>query len=101
MERVWHERHRVAQGALPSARHKSDRAANGKTVEVKGLLKFADNRRKTVIRVIGDDESETTFIVPPNMMNEIVPPFWDKRVVVKGFLKGQAFPFAGNFRGLD
>jgi hypothetical protein len=83
MEQVWFERHLAVKGPVPSS--------NGNSIEVEGMLKFADDRKKQIIRVIADDKTEMKFIVPPGIMSHIVRPFWDRRVVVEGFLMRGAY----------
>ena len=59
-------------------------------VEIKGTLRFADARQgnSNAIRVT-DGNLSSRVIVPPGMMNDIVRPLWDHRVVIQAVRKGR------------
>jgi hypothetical protein len=59
-------------------------------VEIKGTLRFADARlgENNSIRVT-DGNLAGRIIVPPGMMNDIVRPLWDNKVVIQAVRKGR------------
>lgn len=60
-------------------------------VQVVGILKMADARKKDrdEIQLIDDRHLRHTIVVPPGMMSDIVRPLWDTQVVVTGVQKGK------------
>ena len=60
------------------------------TVEIRGTLRFADARRgnNNAIQVTDGDLS-SRVVVPSGMMNDIVRPLWDHRVVIQASRKGR------------
>jgi hypothetical protein len=62
------------------------------TVVVRGTLKFADKRRedRSEIRIVEDSGRGHTIRVPPGLMDDIVRPLWDQKVVVSGVREGRA-----------
>jgi hypothetical protein len=60
------------------------------TVEVMGLLRFANSLKKTdEIQIVSSGNVRHSVIVPPGMMSDIVKPLWDAQVVVTGVQKGR------------
>lgn len=64
----------------------------GKAVEVRGMLRFADatGDEANIIKIVNDQGRRRSVRVPEGMMNDIIRPMWDSRVVVKGLQKGRA-----------
>jgi hypothetical protein len=59
-------------------------------VEVSGLLKMADSRKKVdEIQIIDPGDVRHAVIVPEGMMSDIVKPLWDAEVAVTGVRKGR------------
>jgi hypothetical protein len=65
-------------------------------VEVSGILKFADSRKKDrdEIQIVDAGNVQHTILVPSGMMSDIVKPLWDTQVVVNGFQKGNKIVLA-------
>lgn len=67
--------------------------ANGQVsiVEVTGTLRFASSvsDRTPVIKVIDDQGKEHRFKVPKGLMADIIKPYWEERVEVKGEVRGK------------
>jgi hypothetical protein len=62
-----------------------------KLVEVSGILKMADSRKRLdEIQIIEGGNIRHTIIVPEGMMSDIVKPLWDAEVAVSGVRKGQS-----------
>ncbi len=63
----------------------------GKDVEVRGTLRFADatGTNANVIKIVNDKGRVRKVTVPEGMMNDIVRPMWDSKVIVKGLKKDQ------------
>lgn len=63
----------------------------GKNVEVRGTLRFADatGTDANVIKIVNEDGRGRKVTVPEGMMNDIVRPMWDSRVIVKGLQRGR------------
>ena len=64
--------------------------ADGELVEIRGVLRYANATSGSggQIRVV-DFESKTHSVdVPAGMMNDIVRPMWDERVVIQGIRAG-------------
>ena len=64
--------------------------ADGEPVEIRGVLRYANATSGSgdQIRVV-DSESKTHPVdVPAGMMNDIVRPLWDERVVIQGIRTG-------------
>ena len=60
------------------------------SVEVSGILKMADSRKKMdEIQLIASDGVRHTVVVPEGMMSDIVKPLWDAEVAVTGVRKGR------------
>ena len=64
----------------------------GKPVEVRGMLRFADatGNEGNVIKIVNDEGRRQSVRVPEGMMNDIVRPMWDSKVIVKGLRRGRA-----------
>ena len=75
---------------LPSPNLTEAPDAPAEPVEIRGVLRFADARRgnENAIQVI-DRNLSSRIIVPPGMMNDIVRPLWDHRVVIQAIRKGR------------
>ena len=63
----------------------------GTPVKIRGMLRFADatGDRSNEIKIVTDDGDRRSVQVPEGMMNDIVRPMWDSRVVVTGLRKGR------------
>ena len=63
----------------------------GTPVKIRGMLRFADatGDQANEIKVVTDDGERRSVQVPEGMMNDIVRPMWDSRVVVTGLRKGR------------
>ena len=63
----------------------------GKPVEVRGTLRFADatGDEANQIKIVTDEGTRRSVRVPVGMMNDIVRPMWDSRVVIKGLRRGR------------
>ena len=63
----------------------------GKNVEVRGTLRFADatGTDANVIKIVNEEGRGRKVAVPEGMMNDIVRPMWDSRVIVKGLQRGR------------
>lgn len=70
----------------------SDDKIAGKPVEVRGILRFADatGSEGNVIKIVNDKGRRRSVSVPIGMMNDIVRPMWDSKVIVKGLQKGRS-----------
>ena len=75
---------------LPSPNFAELPEAPAEPEEIKGTLRFADARQgnSNAIKVT-DGDSSSRIIVPPGMMNDIVRPLWDHRVVIQAIRKGK------------
>jgi hypothetical protein len=81
----------------PTLRPRDVVAAEGKArktepelVEVSGMLKMADSRKKVdEIQIIDAGSVRHTIVVPEGMMSDIVKPLWDSEVAVSGVRKGR------------
>ncbi len=64
----------------------------GKPVEVRGTLRFADatGDEDNKIKIVNDRGRSRSVTVPVGMMNDIVRPMWDSKVLVKGLRKRRA-----------
>ena len=64
----------------------------GKPVEVRGILRFADatSGDENLIKVVDEKGIRRSVRVPVGMMNDIVRPMWDSRVIVRGLRKRRA-----------
>lgn len=60
----------------------------GKTIIISGRLDFAASKKNT-IKVTDENGNSTTIIVPGGLMSDIVKPYWDEFVTVKGIKKGK------------
>lgn len=58
----------------------------GKSVEVVGMLKLADAQQEgnEKINIIDDNGKPRKITVPPGMLDDIVKPLWNARVVITG-----------------
>lgn len=74
---------------LPSPNLTDTSNAPIEPVEIEGILRFADARRgnNNAIQVT-DGNLSSRIIVPPGMMNDIIRPLWDHRVVIQAIRKG-------------
>ena len=63
----------------------------GKPVKIRGMLRFADatGDRANEIKIVTDNGERRSVQIPEGMMNDIVRPMWDSRVVVTGLRKGR------------
>ena len=61
----------------------------GKPVEVRGTLRFADatGSEENVIKIVNDKGRRRSVTVPIGMMNDIVRPMWDSKVIIRGLRK--------------
>lgn len=61
------------------------------TIEISGILKFADSLRegKNKIQILDTSNVRHSIVVPPGMMSDIVKPLWETEVTVKGLCKGK------------
>ncbi len=55
-------------------------------IEIQGRLSFAD-AEKNKIKIIDRENNKYNVIVPDSLLNDIVKPYWDAMVVVKGVFK--------------
>lgn len=64
--------------------------ADGEPVEIRGVLRYADATRGsgTQIRVVDSESKAHPIEVPAGMMNDIVRPMRDERVVIQGIRTG-------------
>lgn len=64
-------------------------------IEVTGILKMADSDHAKfgLIKVVHDDGTKTQFRVAPAVMSDVVRPYFESRVVVKGRRKGRHFDY--------
>ena len=75
---------------LPSPNLTETPEAPAEPVEIKGILRFADARRGNDNAIqVTDANLSSRIIVPPGMMNDIVRPLWDHRVVIQAIRKGR------------
>lgn len=75
--------------AKPVERSEKKIKNEAETVQISGILKFADSRTKVdQIQIVAEDNSRHTVLVPEGMMNDIVRPLWDTEVTVNGERKG-------------
>ena len=60
-------------------------------VQVSGILKMADSRKKGTdqIEIIDTSNTHHTIIVPSGMMSDIVKPLWERQVLVTGIRQGK------------
>lgn len=60
-------------------------------IKIIGVLLFADSKKKenSKIQVVDDGNNEHTLSVPEGMMDDIVKPLWNTRVIVTGYKKGR------------
>ncbi len=67
----------------------TDGKSPSRPVEVRGILRFADatGDEDNVIKILDDNGKRRSVRVPVGMMNDIVRPMWDSKVVVKGLQK--------------
>jgi hypothetical protein len=70
--------------AVPSIVSTIEAPEEARTVEVKGILKFADSRKRNEIQIVDKGDVRHTIVVPAGMMSDIVRPLWDTNVVVTG-----------------
>ena len=58
----------------------------GKPVEVRGVLRFADatSGDENLIKIVDEKGIRRSVRVPVGMMNDIVRPMWDSKVIVRG-----------------
>ena len=75
---------------LPSPQAVQPSVSSPEPVEIRGTLRFADARRgnNNAIRVT-DGNMSSRIIVPSGMMNDIVRPLWDQRVVIQAVQQGR------------
>ena len=78
--------------APPSAhgRNGEESSADGAT-EVSGVLLFANaiGDGSHTIKIVDEDGKAHKLIVPPEMMDDIVRPMWNSRVIARGVLRGR------------
>jgi hypothetical protein len=64
--------------------------ADADTVEVRGVLRFANSLKKTdEIQIVSEGSVRHTVVVPEGMMSDIVKPLWDSEVVISGVQRGK------------
>ena len=56
------------------------------------MLRFADatGDESNIIKIVNDEGRRRSVKVPEGMMNDIVRPMWDSKVVIKGLRKGRS-----------
>ena len=76
---------------LPVVETATEDERPGKPVKIRGMLRFADatGDRTKEIKIVTDDGERRSVQIPEGMMNDIVRPMWDSRVVVTGLRKGR------------
>ena len=75
---------------LPSPNFTETADAPPDPIEIRGILRFADARRGNDNAIqVTDGNLSSRIIVPPGMMNDIVRPLWDHRVVIQAIRKGR------------
>jgi hypothetical protein len=81
----------VPQAELPVISEDLEPEEKGKKLEVEGTLKFADATKEDAneIRLIDDQGKKHYVQVPTGMMDDIVRPLWDYRVLVSGIKVGK------------
>lgn len=78
-------RHPRAPSPATEAIETSAKATGHGLATVQGILKFADSTTaRNVIRLVDDDGVSHRIVVPEGLMNDIVKPMWNTRVVVTG-----------------
>jgi hypothetical protein len=63
-------------------------SARSSSPSIVGYLRTANKIGRNTIRLEADDKRIYTVKVPTGMMNDIVRPLWDQRVMVTGHIKG-------------
>jgi hypothetical protein len=88
----------AAPGALEPGKNEAT-----DVVTVTGELKFADSleHRHDLIRLIDDQGTKHTVVVPPGMMTDIVRPLWGARVIVTGTIRRGQILLTGIDRARD
>ena len=79
-------------GAAPSARRgNGERSSADGVSEVSGVLLFANaiGDGSHTIKIVDEDGEAHKLVVPPEMMDDIVRPMWNSRVVARGVLRGR------------
>ena len=73
----------------PAIDQPTENAAPGKYEEIRGILRFADatGQDTNVIKILGDNGRHRRVTVPEGMMNDIIRPMWDSKVLIKGLKK--------------
>ncbi|MDE2937496.1 MAG: hypothetical protein OXR67_01040 [Chloroflexota bacterium] len=64
-----------------------DRGDSGMTINVSGMLRYADagSKNRNRIRLVNADGESHDIEVPSGMMDDIVRPMWNSHVTVKGY----------------
>ena len=77
---------RIPQSEFPSPHTEKSSSGKVESVEIRGTLRFADAIRdeSNRIRIIDEGGRSHTVLVPKGMMNDIVSPHWDSKVLVRG-----------------
>ena len=81
----------VTRPALDFPMPPPEEPPSSKTVEISGVLRYADATRGSgnQIRVVSEGGDQYVVAVPSGMMNDIVRPMWDSDVIISGVLKGK------------
>ena len=75
---------------LPSPNMLETKESPAGPVEIRGTLRFADARHGNNNAIsVTDGDLSSRIIVPSGMMNDIVRPLWDHRVVIHALRKGR------------
>ena len=51
-------------------------------IEIRGVLQYADAVKRSEIRIVDDKAKSHAVVVPEGLMNDIVRPMWNSRVVI-------------------
>ena len=75
----------------PAIDHSIEDNASSKEVEIRGTLRFADatGQESNLIKIVSDTGRRRTVTVPEGMMNDIVRPMWDSKVLIKCVQRGR------------
>ena len=75
----------------PVVETRAENERPGKNIEIRGTLRFADatGHEANVIKIVNDAGRGRSVRVPEGMMNDIVRPMWDSKVIVRGLQEGR------------
>lgn len=81
----------VPQAELPAIPEDLEAKEKGEKIKVEGILKFADATKEDAneIKLVDDTGKKHHVQVPAGMMDDIVRPLWDYRVLVSGVRCGK------------